>query len=79
MKSRYNFIQMGSKLGLGQCCIHAQSRLREYISHLQKGVAMLKELAYGQVTDDTIKFLLMGRKRSQCICASEKINQSALL
>ena len=36
--------------------------------------SMQKELAYGQVIDDTIKLLLMRRKRSQCICAVEKIN-----
>ena len=75
MKSRYDFIKVGSKLDLGQCCIHAQSRLHEYITITKYGVeAMLKELAYGQVIDNTIKLLLMRRKRSQSICTSEKTN-----
>ena len=73
MKSRYDFIKMGSKLDLGQRCIHAQSRLHEYTSPLQNGVRPMVD-AYGEIIDDTIKLLLMRRKRSQCICASEKIN-----
>ena len=48
------------------------------ISTLQNGVgAMLS--SYGQIIDDIIKLLLMHRKRIQCICASEKVNESALL
>jgi len=75
VKPRYDLIEMGSKLDFGQCCIHAQSRLREHILLLKNGVGgVVKELAYRQVIDDTIKLLLMRRKRSQCIRASEKIN-----
>jgi AmiR/NasT family two-component response regulator len=71
---------MGSKLDFGHCRIHAQSRLREHISLLRNDVGdMVKELAHRQVIDDAVKLLLMRRKRSQCIRASEKINKFPLL